>query len=219
MRPRRTSRFHFCIIDHSPEIVPSPTMFLQESAPKLIARSSTFEELFGLSINSLTDSPPAKCRYSLFTFTGAPVSHVREGASRPPSGLWPTFLGVEKLVAHHPRWHIGTKEYRRRRDTARGGRLQDNWKMLFIYWEILSMEYLLVMHSCHSLSNSSYLTAPYCLLLRISQHVYGICSVWRNSMRKGTTGAENKLERKPSCKLWSMRSGQFPSPQMYKELK
>ena len=84
-----TSRFHFCNIDHSPETVPPPTMFLQVSAPNLISGSSTFEEFFGLLlINSLTDGPPVKRRYSSLMFTAARDSHVggREQAEPPHAG-------------------------------------------------------------------------------------------------------------------------------------
>ena len=59
MCPSRTSRFHFCITDHSPEIVPPPTMFLQVSAPKLIAGSSTFEKSVSSISNPVTDSRSA----------------------------------------------------------------------------------------------------------------------------------------------------------------
>ena len=55
MCPSRTSRFHFCITDHSPEIVPPPTMFVQVSAPKLTAGSSTFEKSVWSISNRVTD--------------------------------------------------------------------------------------------------------------------------------------------------------------------
>ena len=88
MCPKSTSRLHFRNIAHSPEPIPPLTVFLQVSAPNLIAGSSTFEEFFGLFlINSLTDSPPVKRGYSSFMFTAAHVSPVgRKGASRGPSG-------------------------------------------------------------------------------------------------------------------------------------
>ena len=88
MCPKSTSRLHFRNIAHSPEPIPPLTVFLQVSAPNLIAGSSTFEEFFGLFlINSLTDGPPVKLGYSSFMFTAARVSPVgRKGASRGPSG-------------------------------------------------------------------------------------------------------------------------------------
>ena len=80
-----TSKFHFCNIDHSPETVPPPTMFLQVSAPNLISGSSTFEEFFGLLlINSLTDGPPVKRRYSSLMFTAARDSRVGEREQAEP---------------------------------------------------------------------------------------------------------------------------------------
>ena len=84
-----TSRLPFHNIAHSPETVPPPTVFLQVSAPNLIAGSSTFEEFFGLLlINSLTDDPLVKRRYSSFMFTAARDSHVggREQAEPPHAG-------------------------------------------------------------------------------------------------------------------------------------
>ena len=107
-----TSRFHFCNIDHSPETVPPPTMFLQVSAPNLISGSSTFEEFFGLLlINSLTDDPPVKCRYSSFMFTAALDSRVGGGSKQNP--LMPVThpLGGDKLGARHRMtfWHKGVQ--------------------------------------------------------------------------------------------------------------
>ena len=89
MCPKSTSRLHFRNIAHSPEPVPPLTVFLQVSAPNLIAGSSTFEEFFSLFlINSLTDGPPIKCGYSFFMFTAARVSPVgeREQAEAPQAG-------------------------------------------------------------------------------------------------------------------------------------
>ena len=72
-----TSRLHFHNIAHSPETVPPPTVFLQVSAPNLISGSTTFEEFFGLLLmNSLTDGPPVKRRYSSYMVTAAGDSRV-----------------------------------------------------------------------------------------------------------------------------------------------
>ena len=46
-----TSRLPFGNIARSPETVPPPTVFLQVSAPNLIAGSSTFEEIFDLFLS------------------------------------------------------------------------------------------------------------------------------------------------------------------------
>ena len=88
MCPKSNLRLHFRNIDRSPDNVLPPAMFLQVSAPNLIAGSSTFEEIFGLFlINTLTDSPPVKRTNSSFMFTAARVSRVGgKGASRGPSG-------------------------------------------------------------------------------------------------------------------------------------
>ena len=107
-----TSRLPFHNIAHSPETVPPPTVFLQVSAPNLIAGSSTFEEFFGLLlINSLTDDPPVKRRYSSFMFTAALDSRVGGGSKQSP--LMPVThpLGGDKLGARHRMtfWHKGVQ--------------------------------------------------------------------------------------------------------------
>ena len=92
-----TSRLPFRNIARSPEPVPPPTMFLQVSAPNLIAGSSTFDESFGLFlINSLTDCPLVKCRYSSFMFTAAHVSRVegREQAESPQASDLPFWVEI-----------------------------------------------------------------------------------------------------------------------------
>ena len=89
MCPKSTSRLHFRNIAHSPEPVPPLTVFLQVSAPNLIAGSSTFEEFFGLLlINSVTDGPMVRHRYSSYMFTAAGDSRVggREQAEPPQAG-------------------------------------------------------------------------------------------------------------------------------------
>ena len=93
-----TSRLHFHNIDRSPETVPPPTMFLQVSALNFIPGLSIFDELFGLFlINSLTDSPPVKRRYSSFMFTAARDSHVGEREqAEPPQACDPPFW-VERI--------------------------------------------------------------------------------------------------------------------------
>ena len=93
-----TSRLPFGNIARSPETVPPPTVFLQVSAPNLIAGSSTFEEFFGLLlINSLTDDPLVKRRYSSFMFTAARDSHVGEREqAEPPQACDPPFW-VERI--------------------------------------------------------------------------------------------------------------------------
>ena len=85
MCPSRTSSFHFCITDHSPEIVPPPTMFLQVSAPKLIAGSSTFEKSVSSISNRVTD---------------------RRSASQ----MWVQLLHVPRRLCFQFQWRGGSKQ-------------------------------------------------------------------------------------------------------------
>ena len=92
-----TSRLPFRHIAHSPETVPPPTMFLQLSAPNLISGSTTFEEFFGLLlINSVTDGPMVRHRYSSYMFTAAGDSRVagREQAEPPQAGDPPFWVEI-----------------------------------------------------------------------------------------------------------------------------
>ena len=89
MCPKSNLRLHFRNIDRSPDNVLPPAMFLQVSAPNLIAGSSTFEEIFGLFlINTLTDSPPVKRTNSSFSSQQPvfPVWGEREQAEAPQAG-------------------------------------------------------------------------------------------------------------------------------------
>ena len=92
-----TSRLPFPNIAHSPETVPPPTVFLQLSAPNLISGSTTFEEFFGLLlINSVTDGPMVRHRYSSYMFTAAGDSRVggREQAEPPQAGDPPFWVEI-----------------------------------------------------------------------------------------------------------------------------
>ena len=85
MCPSRTSRFHFCITDCSPEIVPAPTMFLHVSAPKLTAGSSTFEK----SVWSISD---------------------RVTDRRSASQMWVQLLHVPRRPCFPFQWRGGSKQ-------------------------------------------------------------------------------------------------------------
>ena len=196
MCPKSTSRLHFRNIAHSPEPVPPLTVFLQVSAPNLIAGSSTFEEFFSLFlINSLTDGPPIKCGYSFFMFTAARVSPVgeREQAEAPQAGD-PLFW-VEISWVPGTGWCIGTKEYRLKTDME-GGADSKVMKIAVFIWDTLQWEYFLVKCGCHSVSSNSYHRAPNCILLHKTQRVYVICSVQRQFHERSTTDVESRLELK-----------------------
>ena len=94
---RSTSSLGFRNIDHNPETVPPPTMSVQVSAPTSSQAHQHLRTLFGLClINSLTDGPPVKRRYSSFMFTAAHVSRVegREQAESPQASDLPFWVEI-----------------------------------------------------------------------------------------------------------------------------
>ena len=151
--------------------------------------------LFGsVLILSLTDSPPAKRRYSSFMFTGAPASHVRRVSKQ--SALRPmTHLSGWREVGCPAQDDVLAK-----RKADLGAKWQDGAhtsireKHSFLFETFFSREYLLVMRGCHSLNNNSYHRAPKCIILHITQYTYITFSVWRPFHEKGTTSVEKKPE-------------------------
>ena len=107
-----TSNLGFHNIDHSPENVPPPTMSVQVSAPTSSQAHQHLRNLFGLFlINSLTDGPPIKRRYSSFMFTQPvfPVLAEREQAAA-PQAVDPPFC-VERSCVPSTGCRFGTKHY------------------------------------------------------------------------------------------------------------
>ena len=99
-------------IDSSPENVPPPTMSVQVSAPTSSQAHQHLRNLFGLFlINSLTDGPPVKRRYSSFMFTQPvfPVLAEREQAAA-PQAVDPPFC-VERSCVPSTGCRFGTKHY------------------------------------------------------------------------------------------------------------
>ena len=73
-------------------------MLLQVSAPNLISGSTTFEEFFGLLLmNSLTDGPPVKRRYSSLMFKAARDSRVGEREQAEPIQAGDPPFWVERI--------------------------------------------------------------------------------------------------------------------------
>ena len=178
MCPIRTSRFHFCITDHSPEIVPPPTMFLQVSAPKLIAGSSTFEKSVSSISNRVTDR-----RFASQTWVQ--ILHVPRRPCFPCRCRAGSNQSPLKTVTHLSWWREARcpkqGDVLAQRNSDVGGRwreVQMSGQMknvLFLFETFLPWEYLLVKCGCHSLRNSSYHRAPNCVLLYTTQQVYVIC--------------------------------------------
>ena len=109
---RSTSSLGFRNIDHNPETVPPPTMSVQVSAPTSSQAHQHLRNLFGLFlINSLTDGPPVKRRYSSFMFTQPvfPVLAEREQAAA-PQAVDPPFC-VERSCVPSTGCRFGTKHY------------------------------------------------------------------------------------------------------------
>ena len=189
-----TSRLHSHNIDHSPETVLPPTMFLQVSALNLIPGLSIFDELFGLFlINSLTvhqsnaGTAPSCSQQPVIPMLG-------KGSKQSPLRPVTHLSGWRELGAQH-RMTFSHKGCRRDVEGGADARVMKNAQFLFEM--SLSWEYLFVKCGCHSLSNSSYHRAPNCILLHTAQQVYVICLYRDSSMSEGTTAVEKKLA--PGC--------------------
>ena len=177
MCPSRTSRFHFCITDRSPEIVPAPTMFLHVSVPKLTAGSSTFEKSVWSISNRVTDRRSASQMW-------VQLLHVPSRPCFPFQWRGGSKQSPLKTVTHLSWWREAgcpaQGDVLAQRNSDVGGRwreVQMSGQMktvLFLLETFLSWEYLRSSHLCLGLT----------CFLKAETHSRGAWSPWQHQESK-----------------------------------